>query len=102
MARGKRLALGLLPAAATTVVLVAGVGPAGANTTTASHTFTDGFDVDHTCTVHLTRTLPFGGDDQVGEGATSVTGDSACTSVNAFISANWNDPDGEGVVTIEN
>jgi hypothetical protein len=100
--RGKRLAMAVLPAAATTAALTAGIGPAGANTITASHTFTDDSNVQHTCTVHLTRTLPFGGDPQVGEGGTAVTGDTACTTVNAFISATWDDPDGIGIATEEN
>jgi hypothetical protein len=93
--RAKALAVGLLPAAATAVALTTGTGTAGANTTTTSHTFQDSGGGSHTCTISLTRTHPFGGDDQVGEGGTAVSGsDPACTDAIAHISATWTDPDG--------
>ena len=100
--RGKRLALALLPAAATTAVLVAGVGPASADTKAVSWTYTDLNGFNHTCTVNETRTIPFNGDNQVGQGGTSVTGGAACQVVIAYISASYDDPDGETTFTIEN
>jgi hypothetical protein len=100
---GKRVALALLPAAASTVAVLAGAGTAGADTTSTTHTFEDGSGIFRTCTVAMTRTIPFGGDGQVGQGGTSVTGGAACgAGVNAFIGATYNDPDGEPAFTLEN
>jgi hypothetical protein len=96
------LAVGLLPAAATTIALASGTGTAGANTTTQQHTFTDGASVQHTCTISLTRTIPFNGDSQVGEGGTLIEGDAACLDGTAFISASYNDPDGHAASSEEN
>ena len=99
----KGLALAVLPAAATTVALATGVGPAGANTTTTTHTYFDNNGDPHTCTINLTRTYPFNGDNQVGQGATSTSGGADCTSgVISYIGASWNDPDGESAFAIEN
>jgi hypothetical protein len=99
----KRLAWAVLPAAATTSALAAGISPAAANTTTASHTYTDFNGVQHTCTINLTRTVPFNNDAQVGEGGTSTSGGTACTSgVITHISATWNDPDGNFMSAPEN
>ena len=100
--RGKRLAWGLLPAAATTAALAIGARPVGANTTTVSDTYLDDDGTQHTCTVHLTRTYPFNGDNQVGEGGTAVSGGPGCTEgVLAYIGAFWNDPGGEPLSTVE-
>ena len=101
--RRKRVAMAVLPAAATTVALTAGIGPASANTTTTSHTYTDNLGAQHTCTINLTRTVPFNGDSQVGEGATSTSGGLDCTDgVIAYIGATWNDPDQLQMVAQEN
>ena len=100
--RRKRLALAVLPAAATTLAVAGGAGPAGANTTTKSHTYTDLNGFQHTCTINMTRTIPFNGDSQVGQGATSVTSTTNCSGVIAYIAASYDDPDGESTTTIEN
>jgi hypothetical protein len=100
--RGRRLALALLPAAATTAALVAGIGPAAADTKSVTHTYTDLNGFQHTCTINLTRTLPFNGDSQVGQGGTSVNTSTNCSGAIAYIAASYNDPDGEGTQTIEN
>ena len=103
--RAKRLAIGLLPAAATTLAVATGTGTAGANTTTTTHTYTDNNQVQHTCTISLTRTHPFNNDAQVGEGGTAVTGGGAnCTfsGVLSFIGATWNDPDGNAQSVLHN
>ena len=102
MARRKRATVlaGLLPAATTTMALVSGTGTAAADTITRQHTIIEE-GVEHTCTISLTRTYPFGGDEQVGEGGTSVSGDSSCTNDNlVFIGATYTDPeDGNAVTT---
>ena len=101
MARRNRTKVlaGLLPAATTTIALVSGTGTADADTITRQHTILEG-DEEHTCTISLTRTFPFGGDDQVGEGGTSVSGDSSCTTDNeVYISATYKDPEGNAVAT---
>jgi len=100
--RGKAFAIGLLPAAATAVALTTGTGTAGANATTQQFTFQDSGAASHVCTISLTRTYPLGGDSQVGEGGTSVSGDAQCQLGIAYISASYNDPDGEPVTTVEN
>jgi hypothetical protein len=104
--RAKRLALGFLPAAATTAALAGGVGPAAANTTTVQHHYIDGNGDDRTCDISLTRTYPFNDDSQVGEGGTEVTVDLTCAGgpvgPHAFIGASYNDPDGLAVTTEEN
>ena len=103
MARRKQLAIVVLPAAATTMALATGSGTASANTTTRSHTYFDSGGDPHTCTINLTRTVPFNSDPQVGQGGTSTSGGTDCTSgVIAFISASWNDPDGNPISTAEN
>jgi hypothetical protein len=100
--RRKGLALAVLPAAATTLALATGVGPAAADTKAVSHTYTDLNGFQHTCTVNMTRTIPFNNDSQVGQGATSVTGSSNCSGVISYIAATFDDPDGETTSTIEN
>jgi hypothetical protein len=101
--RRKRLAVAVLPAAATAVALATGVGQASANTTTTTFTYTDNSNLTHTCTINLTRTYPFGGDSQVGEGGTSTSGGLDCTDgVISYIGATWNDPDGESMFAVEN
>lgn len=58
--------------------------------------------MQHTCTISLTRTIPFQGDSQVGEGGTSISGDSACTTGRAFIGAEWESPNGQSeALTVE-
>jgi hypothetical protein len=101
--RRKQLAWAVLPVAATTAALAVGVGPAGADTTTTSHTFVNIDGGSQTCTINLTRTIPFGGDPQVGAGATSTSGPTNCTiGVIAYIGATYNDPDGEFHFAVEN
>ena len=101
--RGKRLAIAVLPAAATTAALAGGMGPAAADTITRTHQYTDNNGFTHTCTINLTHTYPFNGDSQVGLGATSTSGGLDCTSgVISFIGATYNDPDGLSVTTEEN
>ena len=97
------LATGLLPAAATTIALASGTGTAEANTITREHTFTSEGGTQITCTISLTRTYPFGNDDQVGEGGTAILPAGAqCDTGVASISATYNDPDGYAVTTEEN
>ncbi|CAN5474510.1 hypothetical protein BH18ACT1_BH18ACT1_08950 [soil metagenome] len=84
------------------MALTTGTGTAGANTINDSFTFQDSGGGSHTCTIALTRTYPLGGDNQVGQGGTQVTGDSACQLGIAYISATYNDPDGEAATTTEN
>jgi hypothetical protein len=101
--RRRRLAVAVLPAVATAVALATGVGQASANTTTTTFTYTDNSNLTHTCTINLTRTYPFGGDNQVGEGGTSTSGGLDCTDgVISYIGATWNDPDGESMFAVEN
>jgi hypothetical protein len=95
LSRRKVAAAVVLPVAGTAFAVTATMTPAGAAIgQNYQWTFTDSSSVNHTCTIQTEREYPYNGDNQLGRGKTTATGDAFCTTSNAYIGARWTDPDG--------